>query len=124
MDLHTLIWFIIAGGVGIWFITRSKGSLSLDAAADKVSKGAVVLDVRTKGEFQSGHIDSAINLPLDQIDTQAMVQLSDPDQEILCYCQSGMRSSMAAKSLKSMGYKAHNLGSYGRARMLEKKVSG
>ena len=65
---------------------------------------AVVLDVRTEGEFKEGHIKNAILLPYDQIYEQAENILIDKSQIILVYCRTGKRSEIAAKALIDMGY--------------------
>jgi len=66
--------------------------------------GAIVLDVRTDGEFQMGHIHGARSLPLDQIDSKASTALPDKNALILVYCQGGTRSKAAANKLVAMGY--------------------
>jgi len=61
--------------------------------------GFLLLDVRTRGEFQSGHIPGAVNIPLGN-DLAHIPQ----DREIIVICQSGMRSLSACKQLKKLGY--------------------
>lgn len=68
-----------------------------------LKQGAIILDVRTKGEFESGHIDKAINIPLDQLNNN-LSKLKDKHKTIICCCASGMRSGSAANMLKSKGY--------------------
>ena len=64
----------------------------------------VILDVRTKEEFDAGHIAGAILVPNETIlDTQPEL-LPDLDAEILVYCRSGNRSAQAAKKLIAIGY--------------------
>lgn len=69
-----------------------------------VKEGALILDVRSKGEFSSGHIKNAINIPVDQLSSQ-LVKLKDKNQCIICCCASGMRSGNAKRILESNGYK-------------------
>lgn len=64
----------------------------------------ILLDVRTKEEFQEQRIDGAILIPVDQIGAEAEKQLPDKDATILIYCRSGRRSASAAKELVQMGY--------------------
>ena len=68
-----------------------------------VKEGALILDVRTKGEYASGHIKSAMNIPLDQLGS-GLSKLKDKNRSIICCCASGMRSGSAASMLKSRGY--------------------
>ncbi|MEZ4627618.1 MAG: rhodanese-like domain-containing protein [Eubacteriales bacterium] len=76
-----------------------------DAKARMDSGDAIiVLDVRTKEEFDTGHIPGAVLLPNETIiDTQPDL-LPDLDAEILIYCRSGNRSAQAANKLIAMGY--------------------
>lgn len=66
----------------------------------------IVLDVRTQGEFDSGHIEGALLLPNEQIGTARPELLPDLNAEILVYCRSGNRSRQAAQKLVAMGYTA------------------
>lgn len=66
--------------------------------------GHVILDVRTKEEYASGHIPGAICIPNETIYKERPEQLPDLDQIILVYCRSGNRSKRAARMLYEMGY--------------------
>jgi rhodanese-related sulfurtransferase len=68
-----------------------------------VEQGALIVDVRTKGEYQSGHIKKSLNIPVDAIQGQ-LKQFKKKDQVIITCCASGMRSGRAASILKSSGY--------------------
>ncbi len=68
------------------------------------NKNIVILDVRTKKEFDEGHIKGAINIPVETIGSIPPAQLRDKKQMILVYCRSGRRSKMAAQKLGTMGY--------------------
>lgn len=68
-----------------------------------VKQGAIVLDVRSKAEFSAGHIQNAINIPLDQLGKN-LARLGDKDKCIICCCASGMRSATAKGILQSHGY--------------------
>ncbi len=64
----------------------------------------VILDVRTKEEFDEGHISGAILIPDFEIESRAENELTDHDQLILVYCRSGNRSKRASKKLSDLGY--------------------
>ena len=70
----------------------------------KNTKGAVLLDVRTKEEYADYHIGGSVNIPLDRLDTIGEVV---PDQEtpLFVHCLSGGRSARAAAYLKESGYR-------------------
>lgn len=63
-----------------------------------------ILDVRTPEEFDEGHIDNAVVLPVDYIEQRAENVLPDKTQKILVYCRSGKRSLSACEKLIKMGY--------------------
>jgi rhodanese-related sulfurtransferase len=64
----------------------------------------ILLDVRTKEEFDAGHIAGAVLLPNETIVDTPPEALPDLNAEILIYCRSGNRSAQAAKKLVAMGY--------------------
>ncbi len=100
----------------IFFLLKRAGQISAKAAQDFLQKGALVIDVRSTGEFAGGHLARAINIPLDQIESAIPRRVADKNQVLLLHCASGMRSGMAKSKLKAMGYaNAYNLGSYSRA---------
>ena len=113
---------IIAAIVAVIFMMKKSGQISAKEALEKLKNGALVIDVRSAGEFSSGHLAKAINIPLDEIETALPKRVKDKNQVLLLHCASGMRSGMAKTKLIGMGYtNAFNLGSYGRA---EKIVNG
>ena len=115
-------FLIIAAIVVVIFMIKKSGQISAKDALEKLKNGALVIDVRSPGEFNSGHLAKAINIPLDEIETALPKRVKDKGQMLLLHCASGMRSGMAKSKLIGMGYtNAFNLGSYGRA---EKIVNG
>lgn len=66
-----------------------------------------VLDVRTPGEYKQGHINGAELIPLDEL--PAKIKRLPKEREIICVCESGSRSSVAARHLSEQGYKVSNL---------------
>lgn len=102
-------------------VMKQSGQISTKLAADYLKHGAMVIDVRSPGEFSSGHLDKAINIPLDQIETVLHQRVKNKNQVLLLHCASGMRSGVAQRKLKSMGYmNVFNLGSYSRAESIVK----
>lgn len=70
---------------------------------DLVSAGALILDVRTKGEYKGGHIKGSVNIPLDELKNN-LQRISDKNKIIITCCASGGRSGSACSILKSLGY--------------------
>lgn len=66
--------------------------------------GCVILDVRTREEYDQGHIPGAIVISHEEIAEKAEKVLTDKDQLILVYCRSGRRSKLAAEILLELGY--------------------
>lgn len=73
--------------------------------SELIRQGAIVLDVRSKGEFEGGHIKNAINIPVEQLSNN-LSKLKDKNKCVICCCASGMRSGTAKRILESNGYKA------------------
>jgi phage shock protein E len=76
-----------------------------------IHNGATIIDVRTKGEYQQGHIKGSINIPLDKL--PANLQKLDKNTPIVTCCASGARSGSARNFLKSNGFsQVHNGGAW------------
>lgn len=65
----------------------------------------VLVDVREKEEYREGHLPGALSVPRGFLEMQIEGKLPDKDQPVIAYCQSGVRSLLAAKVLKDMGYR-------------------
>jgi len=67
-----------------------------------MDKGAMIIDVRTPGEFQSGHISGSINIPLQELSKN--LHKLKKDVPLITCCASGMRSASAKSILLNKGY--------------------
>ena len=65
-------------------------------------KGATVIEVRSSWEYADGHVDGAVNIPLDEI-TQRVSEIQGMKAPYLLYCRSGNRSGMATSILQQSG---------------------
>ncbi len=65
-------------------------------------KGATVIDVRSSWEFADGHVNNAINIPLEEITTR-IDEINELQRPYLLYCRSGNRSGMACSILQQSG---------------------
>ena len=74
-------------------------------------QGAVIIDVRTPGEFSGGHIKGAINIPVDSIRSK-INDIKKKGKPVITCCASGMRSGSATSMLKQAGVEAYNGGSW------------
>jgi phage shock protein E len=68
-----------------------------------VKSGAVIVDVRSKSEYSSGHIKGSINIPVDEL-KKNFHRFPDKQRAIITCCASGARSGSAFSILKSQGY--------------------
>lgn len=76
-----------------------------------VQNGAQIIDVRTRREFESGHIANSLNIPLQDLDSR--LSSIKKDRPVITCCASGMRSASALGILKSRGFKdVHNGGGW------------
>lgn len=78
---------------------------------DFVARGAVIVDVRTKGEYSGGAIPGSKNIPLQQIGVKA-AEIKKWNKPVILCCASGMRSGSAAGILKGKGIEALNGGGW------------
>ena len=73
-------------------------------------QNGILLDVRSKQEYVSGHIPGSRNVPLHRLDDIAD-EAEDLNTPLFVYCHSGVRSRRAVEELRDMGYlHAYNLG--------------
>jgi rhodanese-related sulfurtransferase len=85
--------------------TAKINNLNADGfASDIKNPGVVVLDVRTAGEFMSGHIENAINIDVESGSFDSEIAKLDKTVEYAVYCHSGRRSGIAADKLASAGF--------------------
>ena len=109
----TLCIFLLSGCGEAENTDSSDGSVNYMEAKEKIiNDGAILLDVRTKEEYNEKHIDGASLLPLDKIDIDSISQIvSEKDTPIIVYCRSGNRSQQAREKLIALGYsKVYDLG--------------
>ncbi len=81
------------------------------SAAEALPANTMLIDVRTPGEFAEGHLDGAINIPVELPTFTAQVALLDPDVDYLVYCRTGRRAEIAIEYMDTLGMTTTNLGS-------------
>lgn len=91
-------------------ITPTSKTVTSSEASSLIKDGAILIDVRTKEEYDEKHISGAVNIPLADIEEGDIDY--DKDDAIIVYCRSGNRSATAAKKLIALGYtNIYDLGS-------------
>jgi len=88
-----------------------RSDIGLDDFRALVEAGGItVVDVRTPGEFATGHVPSAVNFPIDDLDPRdPRIQRLDQKKPIYVICESGARSEVGAEQLASAGFEAVNV---------------
>jgi rhodanese-related sulfurtransferase len=89
--------------------TPSPVSTYLDLSADEAKRliqepGLCILDVRTKEEYESGHLPGAILIPVSEVKVRVGELSQYKRGKILVYCQTGVRSAVASKILVEQGF--------------------
>ena len=89
---------------------RDQGAVYMNITAEEAKRimdseeGYIILDVRTREEYDQGHIPGATQISHEEIAEKAEQVLTDKEQLILVYCRSGRRSKIAAEALAELGY--------------------
>ena len=79
--------------------------------AEMIRNGATIVDVRSKGEFQGGHIKGSVNIPLQELERN--LSKIDKNKPVITCCASGMRSASAKSVLKANRFSdVHNGGGW------------
>ena len=107
MKKITLILVLLLSLITLVGCTTKKKSDPLQEILDK--NNYIIVDVRTKEEYDVSHVKGSINIPYDQIDENTNL---DKSKTIIVYCRSGNRSSKAYNNLKSLGYDVYDLGAF------------
>jgi CoA-disulfide reductase len=116
----------MAGFVAENVITGKMDVITPEEILNYSKDNAILLDVRTEIEFNNGHIEGALNIPVDNL--RERLNELDKDKEIIEYCQVGLRGYVAARILSEHGYKVKNVtGGYKSASILDfipKQIEG
>jgi phage shock protein E len=104
MDMNSVLVF--GAALVLYFAWKRFGpnhAASGVVIREKIAGGALILDVRTSGEYSSGAYPKARNIPLDVLGSK-LDKLGAKDKSIIVYCASGSRSVPATKILKAAGF--------------------
>lgn len=89
-------------------LSKLFGGADETVTPEVLAEGTIV-DVRTPAEFQQGHLEGSLNIPLQELD-RSMLKFRQLKQPIITCCRSGNRSGMAARQLNAKGIEAINGG--------------
>ena len=90
---------LILALAAVWLVLTSP----VQARKAGSTQAELVVDVRTPGEFRSGQVKGAINIPLSEVKGRAS-EFGAKDVAITVYCRSGRRSGIAKRILEDLGY--------------------
>ena len=79
--------------------------------AELIKEGALIIDVRSKGEFSKGHVKGSVNIPLESIQS-SVDKIKKKNKVVITCCASGMRSGSAKSMLKQHGIETYNGGGW------------
>jgi phage shock protein E len=120
---YTLI-LIVALAIVAFLILKRISLVPEQTAREHLRAGALVIDVRSPAEFESGHVPNAVNLPLGTLSAELPRRVTDRNQVLLFHCLSGGRSAVARHQARRLGYRnAFNLGSYSRAERIARSLT-
>ncbi len=109
-------WFLFAALIG--YLAYVKGwifpnfdSITPQAAYEKLQKDdkTLLIDVRTPEEYNEGHIEGSLLIPLDTLEANLPKLANSKDRPLIVYCRSGARSAIASRLLADHGFKPLNV---------------
>lgn len=98
-------WAVAAGVAAAFVVIRrvlGGKRVSSDVVLEKIKAGAMIVDVRTPGEFSRGAYPGAVNVPVQAL-SNLLCEIPR-DRPVVVYCASGSRSGFAVRMLKRAGY--------------------
>jgi phage shock protein E len=105
MDQQQLLIVVVLVAFAALSITKMiRNNARKKLVREKLAEGARVVDVRTAGEYGSGHYPGAVNIPLDKL-PKRMSKLGSKESSLVVYCASGSRSRVAVSRLRAAGFK-------------------
>ena len=109
MDFHVGLQLVLTALLVFVVARMFLGKVPPAKARELVKNGARLVDVRTQGEFSQGHLDGAVNIPVQELRSR-LAEVGPKDVPVVVYCASGARSASARSILQKAGFVAHDLG--------------
>ena len=103
MNMKVIIGGALALALGLALKSAGAELVSSPEAHALVAGGAALVDVRTSEEFADGHIEGAMNIPVDEL-SKRLAEVGPKSRPVVVYCQSGGRSRAAAQTLRDAGF--------------------
>ena len=115
MTTQQIILYVVIGLVILFYVKRwMQRARMIEYSAAEVSRrlndpSMLLLDVRTKEERSRKHIKGSIHIPINELSLKINLLEPHKAKEIICYCHSGSRSSLAAFMLSKQGFQVANM---------------
>lgn len=107
MTKKNLLWTAAFGFLVAVFLFQARAD---PGAKDAMKAGAKLVDVRTPGEYGAGHLQGALNIPVDELAAR-IAEIGAKNEPVVVYCRSGKRSARAKGILVDAGFtNVHDLG--------------
>ncbi len=121
--MNKYVWLLGALVVVFFYFRNSvRAGETAGGAWEKINAGAVLIDVRTAGEFNSGHLEGALNIPYEKTDELIRAIGTNTARSVVLYCRTGRRSGLAQQVLQERGFTdVLNAGGYSDLRAREPK---
>jgi phage shock protein E len=100
--ISTVLFLCLAVLFGVYMIIKSKTTSR--GIAEYLKAGALVIDVRTKQEYDQGHFSTALSIPVDRFEVRLKEVGTDKQKPIIVYCYAGSRAAVAETILKKNGF--------------------
>ncbi len=86
---------------------RHKENITINEMLEilKTNDNAILIDVRSVQEYSEGHLPQSINIPVYDMEKEALRKIPNKEDIIIVYCSAGVRSKKALQILKKLGYK-------------------
>ncbi|MFT4621471.1 MAG: phage shock protein E [Myxococcota bacterium] len=108
MEMILIVGFLLTAA-SVFHAFRSAEEDGSDPLREALDGGALVLDVRTVFEFHAGHVDGAVNIPVEDLEAR-LAELGATSRAIVVYSRTGAMSRSAAVILRQAGYRVVDAG--------------
>lgn len=101
--MKSTIFFLILAVLFVLFIVI-KSKMMSRSIGGFIKAGALVIDVRSRQEFEQGHFSTAVNIPVDQFEARLQEVGPNKERPVIVYCHAGTRAAVVSEILKKNGY--------------------
>jgi len=104
MRTHLVVPLLLVALASPLAARAAEPTAAAPTTAAPAERRVLLLDVRTPGEFTDGHLEGALNVPVDELAAKLSTLPVGKGDKVVLYCRSGRRSAIAAKLLREAGF--------------------